>query len=104
MYPSIDEINEYFRKDFDKPFIMCEYSHAMGNGPGDLEAYYKVIQKYEGHCGGFVWEWCDHAVELEKLQMVKCNMDMAEIRAKNSMTEIFVWTVLYIRTGRPMSV
>lgn len=66
MYPSIDEINEYFRKDFDKPFIMCEYSHAMGNGPGDLEAYYKVIQKYEGHCGGFVWEWCDHAVELGK--------------------------------------
>lgn len=45
---------------------MCEYSHAMGNGPGDLEAYYKVIQKYEGHCGGFVWEWCDHAVELGK--------------------------------------
>ena len=35
----------------------------MGNGPGDLEDYFQVIQEYDGMCGGFVWEWCDHAVE-----------------------------------------
>ncbi|HIW73414.1 MAG TPA: DUF4981 domain-containing protein [Firmicutes bacterium] len=45
-----------------KPFVLCEYSHAMGNGPGDLEAYYQLTLKYENLCGGFVWEWCDHAV------------------------------------------
>lgn len=62
MYPSIEEINEYFGNDPDKPYILCEYSHAMGNGPGDLEDYFHVIQKYDGFCGGFVWEWCDHAI------------------------------------------
>lgn len=66
MYPSIDEIQEYFKKDGSKPFVMCEYSHAMGNGPGDLEDYFEVIQKYGGICGGFVWEWCDHAIEKGK--------------------------------------
>ena len=46
----------------DKPFIMCEYSHAMGNGPGDFEDYFELIEKYDCICGAFVWEWCDHAV------------------------------------------
>jgi beta-galactosidase len=45
-----------------KPFIQCEYIHAMGNGPGDAEDYQKQIMAYDGFCGGFVWEWCDHAV------------------------------------------
>ncbi len=45
-----------------KPFLLCEYIHAMGNGPGDAEDYQQQIMKYDGFCGGFVWEWCDHAV------------------------------------------
>ena len=45
-----------------RPFIQCEYSHAMGNGPGDLEDYWQVFDEYEGACGGFIWEWCDHAI------------------------------------------
>ncbi len=45
-----------------KPFLLCEYIHAMGNGPGDAEDYQQRIMKYDGFCGGFVWEWCDHAV------------------------------------------
>lgn len=44
-----------------KPLILCEYSHAMGNGPGDLEEYLQLTLKYESFCGGFIWEWCDHA-------------------------------------------
>ena len=44
------------------PFIQCEYIHAMGNGPGDAEDYQQRIMQYPGFCGGFVWEWCDHAV------------------------------------------
>ncbi len=44
-----------------KPHVMCEYCHAMGNGPGDLEQYQQQFMKYDVLCGGFVWEWCDHA-------------------------------------------
>lgn len=66
MYPSLQEIHEYFEKDGTKPYVMCEFCHAMGNGPGDLEDYFEVIQQYEGACGGFVWEWCDHAIDLGK--------------------------------------
>ena len=64
MYPTIDEIHEYFASDGTKPFIMCEYCHAMGNGPGDLEDYFQVMEQYEKACGGFVWEWCDHGVAV----------------------------------------
>lgn len=62
MYPSLEEIHEYVERKTGKPFILCEYSHAMGNGPGDLEDYFQLFDQYEGVCGGFVWEWCDHAI------------------------------------------
>ena len=45
MYPSIDEINEYFEKGLDKPFLLCEYAHAMGNGPGGLIEYDELTSK-----------------------------------------------------------
>ena len=63
MYASTEEIDSYFAEEGPKkPFIQCEFVHAMGNGPGDIEDYYQQIMKYDGFCGGFVWEWCDHAV------------------------------------------
>ena len=63
MYPSIQEIDRYFEEGkIGKPYILCEYCHAMGNGPGDLEDYFRCFHRHEGHCGGFIWEWCDHAV------------------------------------------
>ena len=62
MYPSIQKLQAYVDGSPDKPFILCEYSHAMGNGPGDLEDYWQFIQAHDCMCGGFVWEWCDHAV------------------------------------------
>lgn len=65
MYPYIDEIDRYFEENIiDKPYILCEYCHAMGNGPGDLENYFRCFDRHDGHCGGFVWEWCDHAVDM----------------------------------------
>ena len=62
MYPSLEEIQEYMEKRPDKPFLLIEYCHAMGNGPGDLEDYFQMIYEYDVLCGGFVWEWCDHAI------------------------------------------
>lgn len=46
-----------------RPLFLCEYAHAMGNGPGNLEDYFHVMQQYDGACGGMIWEWCDHAIE-----------------------------------------
>ena len=62
MYPPLEDIHTYFAENPKKPFVMCEYCHAMGNGPGDLEDYFEVIEQYDGLCGGFVWEWCDHGI------------------------------------------
>lgn len=76
MYPATAEIDQYFSPsgpqgdgsngdDGDggsRPYILCEYSLAIGNGSGDLEDYFTCIQKYEGIAGGFVWEWSDHAI------------------------------------------
>ena len=47
----------------DKPFILCEYSHAMGNGPGDLHDYWEVFYAHDRLQGGCVWEWIDHGIE-----------------------------------------
>lgn len=62
MYPSLASLQEYVQGNPDKPYLLCEYAHAMGNGPGDLEDYWQFFQKNPVICGGFVWEWCDHAV------------------------------------------
>ena len=62
MYPALSEIQEYLDKDGSKPFLLVEYCHSMGNGPGDFEDYFQMIQDNDKICGGFVWEWCDHAI------------------------------------------
>lgn len=62
MYPAISEVQEYLDKDGSKPFLLVEYCHSMGNGPGDFEDYFQMIQDNDKMCGGFVWEWCDHAI------------------------------------------
>ena len=65
MYTSIDDIHKFLEKDDEKrPFILCEYCHAMGNGPGDLEDYHSLFMESDRLCGGLVWEWADHAVIL----------------------------------------
>ncbi len=49
-----------------KPHVMCEYGHAMGNGPGGLTEYQKLYRKYKRLQGGFLWEWYDHGIYSEK--------------------------------------
>ena len=51
-------------KKYKLPFFLCEYSHAMGNGPGDLEEYWDVIYKHDEFFGGCVWEFTDHSVAI----------------------------------------
>ncbi len=62
MYPPFHEIDEYLEGHPDKPFILIEYSHSMGNGPGDFEDYFQKFHAEKIMCGGFVWEWCDHGI------------------------------------------
>lgn len=63
MYTSTFEVEKYGASESaDKPLFLCEYSHAMGNGPGDLKDYWDIIYKYPKLMGGCVWEWCDHGI------------------------------------------
>ena len=57
MYPLYHEMDEYLNSNPDKPFILIEYSHAMGNGPGDFEDHFQLFHENDIMCGGFVWEW-----------------------------------------------
>lgn len=61
MYASVEDMAKFLENEEEKrPFIQCEYCHAMGNGPGDLEDYHNAFWSHERFCGGFIWEWCDH--------------------------------------------
>lgn len=63
MYSRIPTLVEYAENDPKRPFIMCEYAHAMGNSVGNLQDYWDVIEKYEVLQGGFIWDWVDQGLE-----------------------------------------
>ncbi|ROR72410.1 glycoside hydrolase family 2 TIM barrel-domain containing protein [Bogoriella caseilytica] len=75
MYPSLETLEAIGRREEERPagvsdaeddrrrtlpFLLCEYAHAMGNGPGSLADYHRIMRSSERFCGGFVWEWIDH--------------------------------------------
>lgn len=66
MYPPIENlisaVNDSTMK---QPYFMCEYSHAMGNGPGDVNDYWELIYKHKKLIGGCIWEWADHTVIVD---------------------------------------
>lgn len=63
MYPTLEEVDEYFADPMnEKPYFMCEFLHAMGNGPGGIKEYIERIYRKDGCLGGCVWEWNDHAL------------------------------------------
>ena len=67
MYASPEDVRRFLDDEKEnRPYVLCEYSHAMGNGPGDLEDYHELFMESDRLCGGFVWEWADHAVILGK--------------------------------------
>lgn len=67
MYPGVDWCEEYCKDETDtRPLILCEYCHAMGNGPGDLKDYWDVIYDNDNFFGAFVWEWFNHGIYMGK--------------------------------------
>lgn len=66
MYPSPEEVKNLYldNPEVTQPFMLCEYAHAMGNSPGGLDAYHALLESYPSFIGAFVWEWCDHAIDI----------------------------------------
>jgi beta-galactosidase len=62
MYHKIHQIEAYAKSNPDRPLILCEYAHAMGNSVGNFQDYWDVIDKYESLQGGFIWDWVDQAL------------------------------------------
>ena len=66
MYPSIEGLKKVVEDDIHtQPIFLCEYSHAMGNGPGDVCDYWEYIYEQPQMIGGCIWEWCDHTVLVD---------------------------------------
>jgi beta-galactosidase len=63
MYASVEEIEEWAeRGPHDRPLVLCEFSHAMGNSNGGLADYYAAFERHDALQGGFIWEWIDHGI------------------------------------------
>ncbi len=62
MYPLLEELEIYAQSHPSRPYIMCEYAHAMGNSVGNLQDYWEVIGKYPSLQGGFIWDWQDQGI------------------------------------------
>lgn len=78
MYYSIGQITEYAQNEENKkPFFLCEYAHAMGNGPGDIHDYVEAFKKYAKLMGGCIWEWTDHTLIVDGIP--KYGGDFGEI-------------------------
>ncbi len=62
MYPGLEVLSDYVLHKQDKPLIMCEYAHAMGNSVGNLKDYWDLINSHDQLQGGFIWDWCDQGL------------------------------------------
>lgn len=62
MYPTLADVIRQGEKDEPKPYFLCEYAHAMGNGPGSFREYWEAIRSSRRLIGGCVWEWADHGI------------------------------------------
>jgi len=64
MYPTLERLIELAEDpEEDRPIIMCEYAHSMGNSTGNLKEYWDIIRKYRRICGGFIWDWVDQGLK-----------------------------------------
>lgn len=65
MYMAVDEFAAMLEDGDPRPTILIEYAHAMGNGPGDVQYYREIFDRYPNAAGGFIWEWADHTVVVD---------------------------------------
>jgi beta-galactosidase len=66
MYPLPKELSEYAKSKKDRPYIMCEYAHAMGNSMGNFKEYWELIYGNSQLQGGFIWDWVDQGIRTTK--------------------------------------
>ena len=65
MYPGLDHMRNRASKELGRPFIMCEYAHAMGNSQGNFQVYWDIIRSSRNFQGGFIWDWVDQGLYAE---------------------------------------
>ncbi len=65
MYPGIKDMISYAKADKKRPYIMCEYSHAMGNSNGNFQEYWDIIGSSKHMQGGFIWDWVDQGLKTQ---------------------------------------
>ncbi len=65
MYPKLEHIKKFLTMNDDRPFIMCEYMHAMGNSVGNLVDYWDLIEAHPQLQGGFIWDWMDQGLLMD---------------------------------------
>ena len=68
MYPQCNKMREDAAKDLGRPYIMCEYAHAMGNSMGNFQEYWDIIRQSKNMQGGFIWEWYNQGYPAEDEQ------------------------------------
>ena len=62
MYASPQKAEEYLKDHPEKPYVLCEYAHSMGNSTGNLDEYTRLLDQYPQYCGGFIWDYIDQAL------------------------------------------
>lgn len=65
MYPSIENMKKYAASTASRPYIMCEYAHAMGNSTGNFQEYWDIISSSPHMQGGFIWDWVDQGIKAK---------------------------------------
>ena len=98
MYAPLAFFDEYLADEKEtRPYLLCEYSHAMGNGPGDVYDYNEMFDKHDKLIGGCIWEWADHAIKTKKgfinIFLRKFNtlfMIMNMVKFQKELIELFI--------------
>jgi len=62
MYPKIEDLISFTQREDERPYVMCEYAHAMGNSVGNLKDYWNIIHQHRQLQGGFIWDWMDQGL------------------------------------------
>lgn len=100
MYPSLEAVEEKANdKEINMPIFLCEYAHAMGNGPGDVYYYNELFDSYSNLIGGCVWEWADHVVTVDGVEKYGGDFDGELTHDKNFCCDGIVFADRSLKAG-----